>query len=313
MIRMTNSEEASLRTDEFNPSYTIFMPFYGDSNYFRLAVESVRAQHNPHWNLVIIDDANPDRSPGDWAKSLNDSRITYIRNATNIGVSATFNKCLDLAKSTHLTLMGCDDVLRPNFVDQALNLIGANPTAAIIQPGVAIVDASGSIYSPLPDRIKKLLRPKPSTKMLSGEALATSLMRGNWLYFPSLIWNAESLQHRRFSDQFSVTQDLDLYLSLICDGETLALGSEVAFFYRRHRTSVSSAQGPNGARYEEELALYEKYFEIFRDLGWSSAANAARTHWSSRFAALLEIPRALGVKKRPALRSLVKHAFRIRL
>lgn len=299
--------------DKKNSSHTIFMPFYGDSNYFRLAVESVLAQNNPHWHLVIIDDANPDSSPGDWAKSLNDRRITYIRNSKNIGVSATFNKCLDLAKSTHLTLMGCDDLLLPNFVDQALELILVNPTAAILQPGVAIVDASGAIYSPLPDRIKKLLQPKSSKMLLSGEALATSLVRGNWLYFPSLIWNAESLQHRRFSDELGVTQDLDLYLSLICDGQTFALGKEVAFLYRRHRSSVSSSQGPNGARYEEELALYKKYFKIFQNLGWKKAAKAARSHCSSRFAALIEIPRALGVKERPALRVLLKHAFQIGL
>ena len=77
-------------------------------------------------------------------------------------------------------------------------MLGAHarfPQAQIIQPGVEVIDETGAVGSAgLVDRVKGLLSPRGrGTRLLAGEALAISLMRGNWLYFPSIAWQSEAL------------------------------------------------------------------------------------------------------------------------
>ena len=42
----------------------VVMPFYGDPGLFRAAVESVLAQSDGDWRLVVIDDVYPDTARG---------------------------------------------------------------------------------------------------------------------------------------------------------------------------------------------------------------------------------------------------------
>nr|WP_281536177.1 glycosyltransferase [Cryobacterium breve] len=94
------------------------MPFYGDPALFRLAVQSVLDQDDPRWRLVVIDDLYPETGPGEWVIGLDEPRITYIRNEVNLGVSGNFRKCTELATAEFTTIVGCDDLLRPNYVSR---------------------------------------------------------------------------------------------------------------------------------------------------------------------------------------------------
>ena len=38
----------------------IFIPYWGDPDYLKQTVESVRRQTSPDWLLTVIDDAYPD-------------------------------------------------------------------------------------------------------------------------------------------------------------------------------------------------------------------------------------------------------------
>ena len=216
------------------------MPFYGDPALFRRAVESVMAQTDPGWRLVVVDDVYPDPAPGEWLRGIDDARIRYVRNETNLGVSGNFSRCLELVESDHFVLMGCDDLLEPTYVERIRAAISEHPTASYFQPGVTVVDGSGAPSSPLPDTVKRLSRPRTrSTIILSGQKLASSLLRGNWTYFPSICWSTDVVRRYGFADGFEVVLDLALQLEIICGGGSLVVLPERLFRYRRHAGSVS--------------------------------------------------------------------------
>lgn len=87
----------------------IMMPFYGRFDHFREAVQSVLAQSDPDWRLVIVDDVYPDLAPGEWAAAIDDPRVHYRRNAVNLGVGGNFRECVRLIENERAVLMGCDD------------------------------------------------------------------------------------------------------------------------------------------------------------------------------------------------------------
>ncbi|MFF2052769.1 glycosyltransferase family 2 protein [Leifsonia sp. NPDC058194] len=288
----------------------IMMPFYGRFDHFKAAVESVLAQDDPDWRLVIVDDVYPDLAPGKWAQSLGDPRVEYIRNEQNLRPSRNYRKCVSLARTSHVVIMGCDDLMRPGYVRRIAELLDRFPDADILQPGVEVVDEDGHVHRPIGDRVKSWLRPSGSgPRSYGGERLARSLLGGNWTYFPSLVWKTEALRTHLFRLDLDVVQDLAMLLDITLDGGTLVLDDEVVFAYRRHATSVSAVTGPDGSKFAQERELFQEFDRRCRALGWRRAAGAARRHWSSRLSAATEIPAALRAKNADGRRSLLRHVF----
>ncbi|MFB2557323.1 glycosyltransferase [Herbiconiux liangxiaofengii] len=289
----------------------IMMPFWGRFDHFREAVGSVLAQTDPDWRLVIVDDVYPDPEPGRWAAAIDDPRVHYRRNAVNLGVGGNFRECVGLIENDRAVLMGCDDRMHPGYVARVAALVAAHPEASIVQPGVEVIDADGAPHRPLADRVKGVIRPRGAKpELLTGERLATSLLTGNWAYFPSLVWRADDLRRFGFRPGYEVVQDLQLLLDIVFDDGSLLLDDEVCFSYRRHAASVSAVTGPDGAKFAEERALFAEAAERARRHGWPRAARAARLHATSRLNAVSELPAALRAHDPAGRRALLRHLLR---
>ncbi|KAB1663006.1 glycosyltransferase [Pseudoclavibacter sp. CFCC 13611] len=271
--------------------FAIMLPYYGPKALLQQAVLSVlRQQTATGWTLTVLDDAYPDESAGHWVKSLNDPRITYMRNPENLGLALNFQKALELSTGTYTILLGSDDVLLPNYIGELDRLTGMLPDAAIVQPGVSVIDETGQAVRPLVDRVKSAIRPRlrgRAERVLSGEALATSLLRGDWAYFPSIAWKTVNVRSFGFDSGMETALDLRLLLSVIGDGGSMVIGDEVCFTYRRHKKSVSSELAREGGRFTEEEALFREFERKFAAMGWRKAQRAARCHITSRAYRLL--------------------------
>jgi glycosyltransferase involved in cell wall biosynthesis len=288
----------------------ILMPFYGRVDQYVLAVESVLAQTDPDWHLTVIDDQYPDLTAGEWTRSIDDQRITYLRNEKNLGVAGNFQHAVDLMREPYAVIMGSDDVLLPDFVRVARELTVKFPDATIIQPGVEVIDGSGDVTTPLADRVKRLFRPSGSgARALSGQALAISMARANWAYFPSLIWQVAALRRVGFRQDLEVALDLALLLRLVREGATLVLDDEVVFRYRRHSSSVSAFTAVDGTRFVEESSVLYDESRRFRELGWNVASRVAKRHVTSRLNALSVLPAALRRAGPQDRRTIVSHIF----
>lgn len=287
----------------------IMMPFYGDSSLMREAVGSVIAQSDPSWRLTVVDDAAPDRDPGAWITSLNHPRITYHRNGRNLGVNGNFSQCLGKATADYVVFMGCDDVMLPHYVSRMRATIAQHPDAAIIQPGVSTIDGSGRQVTGLADRVKWWLAGPHHDKPrgLSGERLVSSLLRGNWCYFPSLCWKRKAIAPLGFRNGLEVVLDLALIVDVAFGGGSLVVDPEVTFEYRRHSNSVSSRLAHTGYRFDEERHFFTDAARKCRGLGWSRAAFAADLRATSRLHAASLIPQALAHRQPQILAKLIRH------
>lgn len=283
----------------------IYMPFYGRFDHLREAVTSVLAQSDPDWRLTVVDDVYPDLAPGQWVQSIDDPRVHYVRNAENLRPSRNYNACVAMSTAQHIVLMGCDDVMLPGYVARVRQLLSENPDADMLQPGVAVIDEAGRPSNPLPDRVKRSLSPPPGVH--HGESLAVSLLRGNWTYFPSLVWRRDHLE-RQFRVDLDVVQDLAMIMSIVQRDGRLVLDHEVVFHYRRHSASVSAVTGPDGSKFRQESTLFAELTTSLSRMGWNRASRAASVHFTSRLNALREVPRAMRARDRAAALSLLRHA-----
>nr|WP_221420828.1 glycosyltransferase [Conyzicola lurida] len=285
------------------------LPFWGSFEHFREAVESVLAQTDPDWKLTVVDDVYPDLAPGEWLQALGDPRIEYIRNEVNLGVSRNYVKCVGLMQGEYSMLFGCDDVMLPGYLARVKELLTRHPGAAVIQPGVEVIDGDGVVSEPLVDRVKNRSRLSGAgARVYSGEVLAHSLLRGNWTYFPALVWKVELLRTYGFNQKLDVVQDLIMLLDIIEGGGEFVLDDEVVFRYRRHQQSVSSATATDGSRFKQERELFDAEVKRFEAIGWRRAARAARWHTLSRLNALTRIPLAVRQGNGKGVKALLTHA-----
>ncbi|GAA1255288.1 glycosyltransferase family 2 protein [Oryzihumus leptocrescens] len=290
----------------------VLLPYYGDVAMMKQAVESVLGQRNPDWTLTVIDDGYPDPGiPGYFAElAARDSRVSYHRNEQNLGANGNYRKALTFVRHELAVVMGADDVMLPNYIDTVVAAHQAFPTAQIIQPGVQIIDENNAPGSGLVDRTKRLLAPRVhGMRLLSGENLAVSLMRGNWMYFPSVCWKSDALVATSFREGLDVVQDLALALDLIKAGGGMVVGDTVCFQYRRHRASDSSWRALEGTRFNEERRFFNGMAEEFEGLGWHRAARTARLHLSSRLNAATLLPKAWRNKQTQGVRNLRRHVL----
>ncbi|MCD2499737.1 MULTISPECIES: glycosyltransferase [Microbacterium] len=289
----------------------VMLPYYGDSELLRLAVQSVLAQTFTDWRLVCVDDGSPDGGIHDWLMSLHDERIVSMRNEANLGVAGNFSRCLELVQATHFTMMGSDDIMLPDHLAVLDAARRRYPDAQLLQPGVRVIDGDGRPALPLADRIKAMLRPRTDRHdvVLRGEEMATSLTRADWAYFPSLLWLTAPAQQVGFNRQYEIALDLGLILDLAMRGGSLVVLDPVTFEYRRHRASASMSAARSGERFAQEKRFFADYARTFQAHGWKRAAGVARRHVISRLNALSELPGALLSGGAGASR-LLRHAVR---
>jgi glycosyltransferase involved in cell wall biosynthesis len=293
----------------------VLLPYYGDVAMMKQAVESILCQTSPDWALTVVDDGYPDESiPGYFgALAEQDSRITYVRNEQNLGANGNYRKALTYVRHELAVVMGADDVMLSNYVETVLAAHRQFPSAQIIQPGVEVIDEHNQLGMGLVDRMKQVYAPRVAgssgRRLLSGEPLAVSLIRGNWLYFPSVCWKSDALVAMNFREGLNVVQDLALALDLIKAGGCLVVDNTVCFQYRRHRASDSSWRALEGTRFIEERRFFTGMADEFAAIGWRRAARTARLHLSSRLNAATLLPKAWRTKQYQGVRNLRDHVI----
>jgi glycosyltransferase involved in cell wall biosynthesis len=288
----------------------LLVPYWGDPALLDQTVASVLAQDDDRWALTIVDDCYPDPTAQQRWDGHPDPRVTYVRNDTNLGVTGNFERCRTLVAHELAAFPGCDDLLHPSYVRRVRGAVDAFPEAAVFQPGVHVVDEHGAEVHGLAERVKSWLRPNVAVPtLLGGERLATGLLHGDWLYWPSLAFRSAALAGRPFRQDLPVILDLALVMDVITDGGGLVLDPEVCFTYRRHDASASSTARFDGQRFSDEERFHREVGARLDELGWRRARRAARWHATSRLHAVALLPGALRTRDCGQVGPLIGHAL----
>ncbi|MBD8010999.1 glycosyltransferase [Microbacterium sp. Re1] len=295
-------------------THEIFVPFWGEPELLYKTVESVLAQSDPDWRMIIIDDCYPDETVGQYFAELADPRVEYTRNEANLGITENYREAIRRASSPFITILGCDDLMHPEYLRVVKAAAARAPQADVIQPGVVVIDENGAEGLPLVDRVKQqMLAPRPvdGIAVLTGQEMATSLIRGDWLYWPSLTFRTQTLKEIDFRDGLPIIQDLALLMDIAFAGGTLVFVPEVVFSYRRHGSSASQKTLLDGRRFRDERAYYRQAVGLARGKGWGKTARTAQVRLMSRLHAITELPGVIRYGNRTGLQSTLAHIFAI--
>jgi GT2 family glycosyltransferase len=123
------------------PLVTTVIPTYRRPQLLRRAIESALNQSRPDGKVAVFDDASGDETESVVRAFTNrDARVTYHRNATNLGLEGNFRFALEQVDTPYFSILSNDDMLLPRLYEAGLGALESNPDAAFAATQVIHVD-----------------------------------------------------------------------------------------------------------------------------------------------------------------------------
>ena len=118
------------------PLVSVVMIFLNAERFIAEAIESVRAQTDSRWELLLVDDGSTDGSTSlarEYAQ-LEPKRIRYLEHPghENRGMSASRNRGIAAACGTFVTYLDADDVWQPDKIADQVAILERYPEVAYV-------------------------------------------------------------------------------------------------------------------------------------------------------------------------------------
>src|SRR5438067_10517718 len=224
--RVSAEEAAKLceqsRTFSYRPLLSILMPTFNPNDEFlTAAVESVIAQAYENWELILVDDGSSDSRAHALLKNLGqrDARI-QIGVQEHGGISSALNTGLARARGDWIALLDHDDLLEPDALFRAIELMQNDREADMI-------------YS-------------DEDKIVDGK-LAAPLLKPDWSpeffrthdYLGHFVVMRRDLARVEFRSEFNGAQDYDLLLRISEKTDRIRHIPRVLYHWRRTAESTA--------------------------------------------------------------------------
>ena len=130
------------------PRVSVLTPIYRtDASHLRECIESILNQTFTDFEFLILNDSPDATYLRDIVKSYGDKRIKYIENDHNMGISASRNKLLKMARGEYIAIFDHDDISVPTRLMQQVEFLDANPSVGVVS---GLLEFFGDIHHIMP-------------------------------------------------------------------------------------------------------------------------------------------------------------------
>ena len=222
------------------PLVTVLMSVHNDRHYLPAAVDSILRQSLEDLELLTFDDGSTDGS-GDYLASLNDPRVRLVRNGSNLGLTRSLNRGLDLAEGLYLARMDADDVAAPQRLARQVAFLDAHPHVGVVGSSRVLIDEAGAVVA-------------HAAAAEDDPAIRWKCLLGNPFAHPSVMLRLDLLNaHRlRYDETYRTAQDYELWSRLLA--VTKGHNLPEPLLYYRLRAGVSRTRKPEQLRNHDRIA-----------------------------------------------------------
>ena len=120
------------------PLVTVLMPVYNAERFLSEAIDSILQQSLTDFEFLIIDDGSTDSSR-EIINSYKDPRIRLVQNETNLGITASLNKGIQLARASLIARMDADDISYPERLQKQYDYLRTHPDCALLSTSARVI------------------------------------------------------------------------------------------------------------------------------------------------------------------------------
>src|SRR5262249_6062368 len=126
------------------PRLSIGLPVYNGQAFLQQAIDHLLAQTFSNFEIIISDNASSDRTSQICRQyASRDSRIRYVRNDTNLGAIANFNRTFELSRAPLFKWAAHDDLHRPTYLESCVRLLDQDAATILAHSATAFIDDGG--------------------------------------------------------------------------------------------------------------------------------------------------------------------------
>ena len=203
---------------------TVMMAAHNAERWIAEAIESVLTQTFRHFELIIIDDGSIDRTASMIRQYQWHPQIRFLQNQKQLGIAATRNRILRLARGRYIAVCDADDLMRPTLLQRFTDFLDANPGVGWVYADQLDIDSHG-----------RFLDLYPAVPMNGDREYKRNVMQ----HAGALIRRKTMLELGGYDETFGSTEDYDMALKLAERTQIAALSGETHYLYRRHAGSTS--------------------------------------------------------------------------
>jgi glycosyltransferase involved in cell wall biosynthesis len=212
------------------PFISLIMPVYDTKpEWLRQAIESVRNQIYPHWELCIADDASTERGVIELLEKYHktDSRIKVVYHEKNAHIVTASNSALALASGAFVAFLDHDDRLPQDALYWVAEAINQNPEARLLYSDWDSIDENGV-------RHPGYFKPDFNYELLLAQNCVSQL----GVYCRELVCGLGG-----FREGYEGSQDWDLALRVVAAirRNQIVHIPRILYHWRQHSSSVSKA------------------------------------------------------------------------
>ncbi|MDM8564116.1 glycosyltransferase [Candidatus Halobeggiatoa sp. HSG11] len=127
------------------PNFSVIIPLYNKVKSIKAALDSVLAQTETSFEIIVVDDGSSDGS-SDIVAAIPSIRLIRQSNA---GVSAARNRGIAEAQSDYLAFLDADDYWKPDFLQHIYSLIQRYPQAGAFATAYELQQGEQRIAQPI--------------------------------------------------------------------------------------------------------------------------------------------------------------------
>lgn len=219
---MENGEKA--------PRVSVIMGVYNGERFLRESVDSVLNQNYKDFEFIICNDCSTDASEVLLRQyAAQDERIVLLKNEKNMGLGATLNHCMTVARGELIARMDCDDRALPHRFAYQVQWMEQHPEVDVLGTNVEYIDDNGDVFGHSHCEEDKVFS-------------ISDAVRASCVTHPTVMMRAETLRSvggYTVNEWTTRAEDYDLWCKICASGGKIANAAEITFQYREDQSNIS--------------------------------------------------------------------------
>jgi glycosyltransferase involved in cell wall biosynthesis len=234
------------------------MPVYNGESFLREAVQSILGQTFTDFEFLVINDGSSDRSAV-IMDSFDDPRIRPVHNERNLGLIATLNKGLDLARGEFVARMDQDDISLPERLERQIAFLATHPGIGFCGTWFRKFGAQGN----------KVVRWETEP-----DAVRAAMLFSSPLAHPTVMLRRQAFVSRKlyYDADYPSAEDYELWVRAMSFMDVANL-PEVLLHYRVHPDQITQRLSGEQVETAGRVRLRQ-----LRDAGFEVSSDEFRLH-----------------------------------
>jgi glycosyltransferase involved in cell wall biosynthesis len=180
------------------PRVSIGIAIYNAATTLPRCIQSIFAQTEEDWELLLLDDGSTDSSLS-IASQIEDPRVRVVADGENRGLTVRLNQLTALSSADIVVRMDADDMMAPTRLEQQLAVLKRKPTVDVVVSQSYLIDGAGDVYG------------IDSKEPLGEDRTMFLRVRSRWFAHPSMTARKTWMTRHPYDESFRLGQERELF------------------------------------------------------------------------------------------------------